>query len=97
MRLKSIFFLLAFTWCILTPAIVTFCDIDTNLSALFSMNEEETSDTFKLGAKEYNAPESVSANFLSSEFLDGASSFGYKSCFWETLSQDTISPPPEHI
>tara|TARA_R100000935_G_scaffold36196_1_gene57063 strand:+ start:184056 stop:184349 length:294 start_codon:yes stop_codon:yes gene_type:complete len=93
-QFKSIFFLLAFTWCILTPAVVTICNIDTNISALFSMNEEETSETFKLGPKEYNAPEAFATKFLSSELLQSATTIGYKSLFWETLSQETVSPPP---
>ncbi len=96
MQLKSIFFLIAFIWCILTPALVTFCNIDTNLSALFSMNEEETSETYKLGAKEYNTPEFVTANFLSAETFESSKVFGYKSLFWESLSQETVSPPPDY-
>ena len=72
-------------------------DIDANLSALFSMNEEETSDTYKLGAKEYHAPDSVCAKFLISEGLEDSNPFAYKSILWETLSQETVSPPPEYI
>lgn len=60
------------------------------------MNEEETSDTFKLGAKEYDAPLSVNAKFLSLETLEAKMNFGSKSQFWETISQETLSPPPEH-
>ena len=95
MQFKSIFFLLAFTWCILTPAVVPLCDIKTDVAALFSMNEEETADAFKLGPKEYNAPDSITDGFLSEELLKKRTSIAYKAQFWETVSQETISPPPE--
>lgn len=96
MQLKSIFFLLVFSWCILTPAVVILCNIDTNLSALFSINEEETSETYKLGAKEYNAPDAVVARFISTEVFETKKNFGSTSQFWENLSQETLSPPPEY-
>ncbi len=60
------------------------------------MNEEETSETYKLGAKEYNAPELVNANFLTRDILEKVNKFGFKSQFWESLSQETISPPPDY-
>ncbi|HBR55006.1 MAG TPA: hypothetical protein DEA82_12810 [Flavobacteriaceae bacterium] len=96
MKFKSIFFLVAFTWCILTPAVVTLCKIDTNMATLFSMNEEETSETFKLGPKEYNAPDQFGTRFLSIYEIKNRSNFEYRPTLWESPSQETLSPPPEH-
>ena len=97
MQLKSIFFLVVFSWCILTPAVVTFCNIDTNLSALFSMNEEETSDTYKLGVKEYPTPEQNALKFSLSVELTAEKFFGTTNYFWNSLAQETVSPPPKQI
>ncbi|QIE60030.1 hypothetical protein G5B37_10780 [Rasiella rasia] len=88
---------MVFTWCILTPAVVTLCDMNINIASVFSMNEEENSETFKLGAKEYNAPESINAKFISIELFENSNAFGYRSQFWEKVSQETFSPPPEYI
>ncbi|WP_432412150.1 hypothetical protein [Rasiella sp. SM2506] len=95
MKLKSIFFLLIFSWCILTPALVTFCNIDTNLSALFSMNEEETSDTYKLGLKEYPSHKQAILKFSSTLESRVEMNFGTTNHFWNSLAQETFSPPPE--
>lgn len=58
------------------------------------MNEEESSETYKLGAKEYNAPEAVITRFISTEGVETKMNFGSTSKFWETLFQETLSPPP---
>ncbi|OAB80354.1 hypothetical protein [Cochleicola gelatinilyticus] len=97
MQLKSIFLLLVFSWCILTPTIVTLCNIDVDLATLFSMNEEENSETFKLSAKEYNTPNSVIPKILLFDFLENKSNFANHDQFWETLALETISPPPEYL
>lgn len=97
MQLKSIFFLLVFSWCILTPAVVTFCNIDTNLSTLFSMNEEETSDAYKLGVKEYPTPTQALLKFAISDEMHSEKIFGATNHFWNSLAQETLYPPPKHI
>lgn len=61
------------------------------------MNEEETSDTYKLGAKEY--PEQIQALLKFSPTVETRTerNFGASNRFWNSLTQETLSQPPEQI
>lgn len=59
------------------------------------MNEEETSDTYKLGLKEYPAHTQALLRFSPSIKTRSEKIFGMTNHFWNSLAQETFSPPPE--
>jgi len=61
------------------------------------MNEEETSDAYKLGVKEYPTPTQALLKFAVSEKMHTEKIFGATNYFWSSLAQETLSPPPEYI
>ena len=97
MQLKGIFFLLVFSWCILTPSIVTLCDINTDISVLFSMNEEETQDGYKLGAKELKTPVVSILGMHAFLELQPKKNFASKKQLWNPVSIEMTLPPPEYL
>ena len=61
------------------------------------MNEEETSDAYKLGVKEYSTSTQALLKFAVSEEMHAEKIFGATNHFWSSLAQETFSPPPEQI
>lgn len=97
MQLKGILLLLTFSWCILTPIVITICDINTDISVLFSMNEEETQDGYNAGAKEIKTHLVSELGMYSIFELQPAKNFFSQTQLWNPVSIETTSPPPEPL
>ncbi|SRX72636.1 hypothetical protein AEQU3_00426 [Aequorivita antarctica] len=97
MRLTSILLLLVFTSFLVTPAIISLSGNQSDISAFFSMNEEENSNKMPKPNFAF-VIEKLQSNFESLEFLknqknrDSFQIYNYSIVFL-----DVISPPPQMV
>lgn len=94
MRLKSIFFLVIFSSFLVAPAVLTLAKLQVDVNTYFSMTEEETSDSYKVGPKQKDSQSEDAFAAVFAEDLEAKEGFYYNAT-WQWVYSETHSPPPE--
>ena len=95
MRLISIFLLIVFTSFLVTPAVISICGEQADISSYFSMNEEENSLKLPKLMSEYHV--NVSNSSLATILLlkKQKDKFQYYLNNYKMVFLEVVSPPPK--
>ena len=95
MRLTSIFLLIVFTSFLVTPAVISICGEQADISSYFSMNEEENSLKLPKLMSEYHANDSKSSLATILLLKKQKDKFQYYLNNYKMVFLEVVSPPPK--